>query len=85
MNAPSVEQPNENGQVPSVGTGDLLCSLDDPQLDHVALGMAHSFGAILEKRDGSLFFTLETGQVIGVHGASITVGDLWKTAEALTA
>jgi hypothetical protein len=77
-------KPLENVSPASVGSGDLLGSLGSDQLDHVALGLLHSFGAELTKTGSSIIVLLENGKKVGVHGASITVGELWKAVETLT-
>jgi len=68
----------------AVTPGALLCELDDEQLEDVALGCVHSFGAQLSKTGDSIIVTLENGKKIGVHGASVTVGELWETIDLLT-
>lgn len=65
----------------------LLCDLNDKQLEHVSLGLTHAFGATLTERttDDPCFLVLESGRLVALHERTLTVLDVWKTAEALTA
>jgi len=66
---------------------DLLCELDNDQLDHVSIGLEHSFGAVLSGNMGepeSFFLTLETGRLLALHARTLTVQDVWDAAQAAT-
>jgi hypothetical protein len=57
---------------------DLLDSFDETQLDEIAVGIEHAFGATFVKKDGFFLVTLEKGMRIAIHGRTITLGDLWE-------
>ena len=71
-----------------VGSSDLLCLLDNSQLDHLSLGLAHAFGAVLSGNSAepeSFFLTTESGRLVALHSRTLTVQDVWDAAKALTA
>lgn len=72
---------------PHVNPGDLLSALNDRQLDHLSLGLTHSFGAELSGNQGepeTFFVTLESGRRVALHARTITVKDVWETVKALS-
>ena len=59
-------------------------SLLEPQFaeefNHVATGLIHAFGAVLEKDGDFLVCHLENGKRVTVHrGSPVSVDGLWKT------
>jgi hypothetical protein len=63
-----------------------LKTLTDAQLDYVSTGLELNFGTVLSGNSGDdgFFLNLENGRIVALDKNTITVGDAWKVAEALS-
>jgi len=65
----------------------LLCNLSDAQLDHLSVGLEHAFGVQLagNAHDTEPFSLLpESGKIVALDSRTLSVMDVWKTAEKLS-
>ena len=86
MNNPTENSTKTDGPA-TLRCSDLLGALDSSQLDHLSLGLTHSFGATLSEKQGDdpIYLVLETGRLVALHASTITVQDVWDVAEKLSA
>lgn len=64
----------------------MLGDLDNDQLDHLSLGLEHTFGAVLSGNAGepeTFGLTTEEGKLVALHARTLTVQDVWNTAQHL--
>lgn len=64
-----------------------LLGLTDRQLDHLSVGLELNFGTQLAGNSGDpedFALLLESGRVVALHARTLTVQDVWQTAEALS-
>lgn len=60
-----------------------LDSLTPEQLDHVAVGVGHCFGCILDGNANEGYVLRGGGIEVALHGRTVTVKDCWDLAEAM--
>lgn len=64
-----------------------LIELENPQLDHLSLGLLNAFGAELagnHNEPETYSLILENGQLVALDAETLTVQDVWDIATRLT-
>lgn len=73
--------------MPAISDDSFLSSLTDSQLDHVSVGLEHSFGIQMSGTADTpekIGLLLPNGKLVPLRAAVVTVADVWEMAKGLT-